>query len=166
MIRLLILVVIITIYVLIVGIYRKYLTIKTMVEYEQNKKYINMGLLFGSNNSKMDNLNNKNNEILDEIEKTKEYNIPDRINELEEDAKENRNKINTYLTPFKESIFNNNRVILSNNNNSQILIDDDRIDIHTPNTDNIIIKRNGQQYRVIKLGSGFDTEYQFGTSSN
>ena len=162
MIRLLILVVIITIYVLIVGIYRKYLTIKTMVEYEQNKKYISMGLLFGSNNSKMDNLNNKNNEILDEIEKTKEYNIPDRINELEEDAKENRNKINTYLTPFKESIFNNNRVILSNNNNSQILIDDDRIDIHTPNIDNIIINRNGQRYRVLRLGSG----YQFGTGSN
>ena len=91
MIRLLILVVIITIYVLIVGIYRKYLTIKTMVEHEQNKKYINVGLLFGSNNSKMNNLNDKNNEILDEIERTKEYNIPDKINELEEGAKNNRN---------------------------------------------------------------------------
>lgn len=166
MIRLLILVVIITIYVLIVGIYRKYLTIKTMVEYEQNKKYINMGLLFGSNNSKMNNLNDKNNEILDEIERTKEYNIPDKINELEEGAKNNRNNINTYLTSFKESIFNNDGVILSNNNNSQILIDDNGIDIHTPNTDNIIINRNGQQYRVLRLGSGFGTGYQFGTGSN
>lgn len=162
MIRLLILVVIITIYVLIVGIYRKYLTIKTMVEYEQNKKYINVGLLFGSNNSKMNNLNDKNNEILDEIERTKKYNIRNRITKLEKDAKENRNEINTYLTPFKESIFNNNRVILSNNNNSQILIDDDGIDIHTPNTDNIIINRNGQRYRLLRLGSG----YQFGSSSN
>ena len=151
MIRLLILVVIITIYVLIVGIYRKYLTIKTMVEYEQNKKYINMGLLFGSNNSKMDNLNNKNNEILDEIERTKEYNIPDKINELEEGAKNNRNNINTYLTSFKESIFNNDGLILSNNNNSQILIDDNGIDIHTPNIDNIKIKRDDKLYKVVKL---------------
>jgi hypothetical protein len=162
MIRLLILVVIITIYVLIVGIYRKYLTIKTMIEYEQNKKYINMGLLFGSNNSKMDNLNNKNNEILDEIERTKEYNIPDKINELEEGAKNNRNKINQFVTSFKENIFNNDGVILSNNNNSKILIDDDRIDIHTPNRDNIIINRNEQQYRVLRLGSG----YEFVTGSN
>lgn len=166
MIRLLILVVIITIYVLIVGIYRKYLTIKTMIEYEQNKKYINMGLLFGSNNSKMNNLNDKNNEILDEIERTKEYNIPDRINELEEGAKNNRNKINQFVTPFKENIFNNDGVILTNNNNSKILIDDDGIDIHTHNIDNIIINKNGETYRVLRLGSGLGSGYKFGTSSN
>jgi hypothetical protein len=133
-----------------------------MVEYEQNKKYINIGLLFGSNNSKMDTLNNKNNEILDEIEKTKQYNITNQISELEKDAKENRNKINRYLTPFKENIFNNDRLILSNNNNSQILIDDDRIDIHTPNTDNFNIKKKGLTYRVLKSGSG----YKFGSGSN
>ena len=163
MIRLLILVVIITIYVLIVGIYRKYLTIKTMVEHEQNKKYINVGLLFGSNNSKMNNLNDKNKKILDEIEKTKEYNIPDRINELEKDAKENRNNINQFVTPFKENIFNNDGVILSNNNNSKILIDDDRIDIHTSNIGNINIDKNGETYRVLRLGS---SGYKFESDSN
>jgi hypothetical protein len=133
-----------------------------MVEHEQNKKYINVGLLFGSNNSKMNNLNDKNNEILDEIEQTKQYNIRNRITQLEKDAIENRNNINRYLTPFKESIFNKNELILSNNNNSKILIDDDRIDIHTSNIGNINIDKNGETYRVLRLGSG----YKFESDSN